>query len=87
VVAGLTGLPRAPVRCFVDNKSLVDAVYSSKRVEDRRLRLDIAVVVDMVEKGDLDRVVWLDTSRQLANALTKRGASPYKLRAAVSGEQ
>lgn len=71
------------IRCFTDNKSLVDALHSCRSVEDRRLRIDIAVLCDMLERGEVTEVAWVDTSGQLADCLTKKGASTERLRAAV----
>ena len=71
--------------CHIDNKSLYDALHSSKHVEDRRLRIDIAVLRDMIDRGELSQIVWVETAQQLADCLTKRGASTIQLRAAVSG--
>ena len=73
-----------PVKCFVDNKSLVDALYSTKAVEDKYLRINIAVLRDMLSQQDLHSVSWLRSSRQLANVLTKRGASSASLVAAIT---
>ena len=72
------------INCYVDNQSLADTVYSSKTLEDRRLRIDIAVLRDMIKKGEINSVSWVATARQLADCLTKRGANPSRLRAAVS---
>ena len=72
------------VRCYIDNKSLLDALYSSKRIEDRRLRIDLAVLQDMLDRGELTSVAWVATSMQLADCLTKRGASTISLRDAIS---
>ena len=44
------------VKCFVDNRSLVDSVYSTKFVEDKHLRIDIAVLRDMVERKEIHSV-------------------------------
>ena len=79
----LSGGERCRIRCFVDNKSLVDALKSCKQVEDRRLRIDIAVLRNMLERGEVEEVSWVDTSLQLADCLTKKGASSRQLRAAV----
>ena len=73
------------IHCIVDNKSLYDAVYSSNVIEDRRLRIDLAVLRNMLENGEIHRVSWVATSQQLADCLTKRGASTQQLRAAFSG--
>ena len=83
MVAELLRAPRPLVKCFVDNRSLVDAVYSTKSVEDKHLRVDVAVLRDMVNRGDLSEVSWVQSSHQLANALTKAGASTTQLVAAM----
>ena len=74
------------VHCFIDNKSLYDVLQSAKMVDDRRLRIDLAVIRDMTEKREITSISWVDTSLQLADCLTKRGASTASLRAAVCGE-
>ena len=43
-------VPMLKIHCNVDNKSLVDAVGSSKLVDDRRLRVYIAVIKDMMKR-------------------------------------
>ena len=74
------------VKCYVDNKSLVDALYSSKSVDDKRLRIDIAVLKDMMERKEIESVSWIATSFQLANCLTKGGAPARQLIAAISSQ-
>ena len=73
------------VKCYVDNKSLVENLYSTKLVEDKQLRINIAVIRDMLERRDLSEVCWAQSARQIANVLTKRGASAELLLSAVSG--
>ena len=67
------------VKCFVDNRSLVDALNSTTGVEDKLLRINMAVLKDMLYRRDLHSVSWVQTAHQLANALTKKGACPLKL--------
>ena len=74
------------VHCLVDNRSLVEALNSSHSVEDRRLRIDIALLKDMLSRGEINSVSWVGTSEQLADCLTKRGASAQRLRAVLSGQ-
>ena len=80
----ITMCAKLKIYCYVDNKSLVDVLYMSKRVEDQRLRIDIAVLQSMLERNEISKVSWVCTSQQLADCLTKRGASTEKLRAAIS---
>ena len=59
---------------YVDNKSLIEALYSTKQVNDRRLRIDIGSLKELLN-GEVESINWIPGSRQLANCLTKRGAS------------
>ena len=86
ILKEVTKIKEMKIHCYVDSKSLVDALSSSKQVDNRRLRIDIAVLDDMLEKKELSTVSWIDTKNQLADCLTKRGASTEKLRAAVYKE-
>ena len=83
IIADLINVQKTKVCCYVDNRSLVDALHSLKMVEDRRLRLDIAVLQDMMERGELNSVSWVDTGSQLANCLTKGGVSAVRLLDAI----
>ena len=79
VISDLLNCVNLKIQCFVDNKSLVDALHSSHRVEDKRLRIDVAVLQDMLSREEVTSVKWVNTEDQLANCLTKRGASSLRL--------
>ena len=72
------------VICITDNKSLVDALYSTKMMTDRWLRLNILGIGSMLEKGEVNSVQWIDTKNQLADGLTKRGTCRDNLIHAIS---
>ena len=78
MIADLTGL-ELPVKGVIDNKSTCDAVYSSTDVSEKRLRREIAIIQEMIEVGEVKEIRWLKGEDQLADALTKRGASTLKL--------
>ena len=59
---------------FVDNRDVVDAVYSTKQVDDRRLRIDISSLKEFIVNEELSAVRWCPGSLQLANGMTKKGA-------------
>ena len=68
------------VRCFVDNRSLVEAVHSTKNVEDKMLRINMSVLRDMLDQGDIFfSVEWVQLTKQLVNPLTKEGANAADL--------
>jgi len=81
-----TGKPQPkilPIVCVTDCKSLFEAVQSSKFVTEKRLRIDISGIREIIDSGQIQEFQWLDTKRQLADCLTKRGASPLLLRSVI----
>ena len=84
LIARLLGTQKPPVHCYVDNKSLVDALYSFKLVDGKRLRVEVAALQEMLERRELSKVSWIPTNLQLANCLTKTGASSKELLEAIS---
>ena len=84
ILEEVLGLKIITVSCITDNKSLVESLYSTKKVEDKRLRIDMAVLVQMMERKEIDSVQWVDTKGQLADCMTKRGVSSEKLRAVLA---
>ena len=72
------------VNCVIDNKSLFDTLHSSHCLADRRLRIDVAVLRDMIDRGEITKVSWVASPLQLADCLTKKGVCTKRLRAAIS---
>ena len=60
--------------CTTDSKSLVDHLSNSKVIQDVPLRVDIARLREMVKLQEIS-INWVHGSFQLADALTKYGAS------------
>ena len=62
--------------CFCDNKSIVEHIdTSTNKVADYRLRVDISCLRDMLVRGEIEKIYWIDTKQQLADCLTKANAS------------
>ena len=57
-----------------DSRSLFEVLGSSKQVSNKRLRLDVGSLREMIERGEIT-INWVQGSRQLSDALTKHGAS------------
>ena len=53
---------------------LFEAAHSTKILKDRRLRVDIVSVRQAIHNNEII-MNWLKTQQQLANVLTKHGAS------------
>ena len=67
------------IECYIDNKSLKEAIYSTKSHTDKRLKIDLAVIKDMVLHQEIDAVIWIAAENQLADCLTKSGSSTANL--------
>ena len=67
-----------PINLHTDNKSLYDAINTTNLVLDKSWVVDIAALREMNEWGEI-HFCWVDSSHQLADTLTKKGASKKKL--------
>ena len=75
-VFGLVDEP--PVKCYTDSQSLIDHLQTSHVIQDSRLRVDVARIREMIQLSECS-VEWIEKELQLADPLTKAGASPSKL--------
>ena len=66
------------VHAYIDSRSLLEALRSTKLVDDRRLRIDIGAIKQSVER-ELSSISWISGRDMLANSLTKRGAESASL--------
>ena len=67
-----------PIHVYVDNRGLVDALHSTKLVQDRRLRIVIGALKQTMER-EINAVKWCPGEHQLADCLTKKGAKGSQL--------
>ena len=58
---------------MTDNHSLFDALKSTKQVAEKRLRLEISSIKELIQSKRIKKVIWSDTKAQLADCLTKKG--------------
>lgn len=80
LMCGGTNKLNVPLVCVTDCKSLFEAVKSQKFVSEKRLRIEISGLKEMLENGQIKNVQWCETQKQMADCLTKCGASTYELR-------
>ena len=69
------GAKHTQIEIFTNSKYLHDAMKSKKNVTKKRLRIDIAILQEPLEPKFVSKLHGIDTRSQLANALTKKGAS------------
>ena len=74
-----------PTYCYADNKSLVETVNSTKTSTEKRLKVDICIISEMIEKLQVKQISWCDSSSQLADCLTNAGPSCEKLLRVLQG--
>ena len=68
-----------PIVGCVDCKSLFDAVKTSNTLEDKGLRIPMASLRQKYSRSEV-KFVWVPTHMQLADCMTKAGASAQYLR-------
>ena len=62
---------------YTDNKSLHDAVHTTKETLEKRLIVDILALREMVDRNEV-QIGWTEEDKQITDVLTKWGA-PQKL--------
>ena len=67
------------IEAYVDNKSIIEAILSTRLVEDKRLRVDVAAIKESLQLHDVKKIQWVPGHLQLANPMTKQGASGFNL--------
>ena len=66
---------KIPIKFYVDNNDLYQAIHSEKLVTEKRLRIELNALKELLNSGELSNINWVQTEYQLANVLTKMGAS------------
>ena len=64
---------------------MCNAVHSTKTIEDKGLKIDIGILREMLYNQEISLIEWIDSDKQLADPLTKGGASTNKLIEALNG--
>ena len=83
LMTGLIQTETLHITLVTDCKSLHDNLGSGKAVIEKRLRIEMAAIKEALERKIVNEVVWVSTENQLADALTKKGASPLRLLSAL----
>ena len=61
-----------PVTSFTDSKGLWESLHNTRQCEEKLLRNSIASMKELIELKMLKDVLWVPTSMQLADCMTKR---------------
>lgn len=79
----MVNCPSVKIRAITDNESLYRNAYSTTMSDEHRLRVDIAIIKEMISREELNDIKWVPAKLQLADSLTKLGADPTKLTAVL----
>jgi len=66
------------IECITDSRSLFESAGTTTAVSDRRLRVEINAIREMIKNNEIV-INWVKGEKQLSNVLTKAGASPFSL--------
>ena len=66
------------IECYTDNHQLYDSVYSIRPMQGKRWT-EIALLREMIKKKEITKINWIENKYQIADCLTKYGASSEKL--------
>ena len=75
-ISCLSSLPS--VLCKTDNSSLMETLHTIKLIKNMCLRVEIGWLQEMVQQNEI-LIEWIDGTFQLADVLTKAGASAVRL--------
>ena len=67
LISELFNVKKLEIKCLVDNKGLVEALYSNKQVEGKRLRVEIAALKEMIETQEIAGVDWVPSFQPQLN--------------------
>ena len=74
-----------PVIGITDSKNLKDTVYTTRNIDDKRHKIDICALRDMLRRNEVQAINWVNSESQLADALTKSGVNTAKLIHSLQG--
>ena len=73
-----------PVDCITDNYSLFGAIHSTKGlVTEKRLRIDIEVIREMLKKIKISSVKWVEKKYQLAEVFDQERSIYFKFASSI----
>ena len=73
-ISELLNCQSVPIILVIDNESLANAVRSTTSVEDKRLRIEVSYLRQLLNRKEVAGIKWVPTEHQLADCLTKQGA-------------
>ena len=68
-----------PIIANIDSKSLLESIYSTKKVKRKTMRVVISSLQQQLQKGVLTEIKHCKSEDNTADIFTKRGVNPTRI--------
>ena len=75
---------KIPLVVYEDSKSLVQSIYSTKKVKRKSMRVVVSTIQQRIKNGDVKDIHHIKSEDQLGDAFTKKGVKSFKIVRAVT---
>ena len=72
------------VEALTDNKGLWDNLHNTRQCDEKLLRNSIALMKEMMDNKEVKKIDWVETSKMLADILTKKNGNGAWIKTVVS---
>ena len=72
-----------PIIVKEDSKSLIESIYSTKKVKRKTMRVVISSLQQRLKNGEIEDIIHVTSKEQLADVLTKRGPTDHILLSSI----
>ena len=72
------------VEALTDNKGLWDNLHNSRQCDEKMLRNSVALMKEMMDNKEVKKIDWVDTTKMLADILTKRNGNGTWIKRVIS---
>ena len=70
---------KVKIICKTDNSSMHYLMHSLTQILDKRLRIERAILREMITNKDIHNITWVPSKNQVANVFMKRGVPSSKI--------
>ena len=79
IYTGKSTLNMIPIVANIDSKSLLESIYSTKKVKRKTMRVVISSLQQSIQKGVLSEVQHVQSKDNISDIFTKKGVNPSKI--------
>ena len=72
------------VKALTDNKGLWENLHNTRPCEEKLLRNSVALIKEMMVNSEVKEIKWIETSKMLADVLTKKSGGGNWVKEVVS---